>query len=74
MNLFSILCRSANSSFSFLSVIGDLAVKNIVFGENWVDIKVTGMKVTFFAIFDPIWTHIFDPKGPSKEFLKQNFS
>ena len=50
-----------------------MAVKNFVFRENWVDSKVAGMKATFFAIFDPIWTQIFTPKDPRKEFLKQHF-
>ena len=51
-----------------------MAVKNFVFRENWVGSKVAGMKTTFFAIFDPTWTHILAPKGPNKEFLKQHFS
>ena len=29
-----------------------MTIKNFVFGENWVDSKVTVMKTTFFAIFD----------------------
>ena len=41
-----------------------MAVKNFVFRGNWVDSKVAGMKTTFFAIFNPTWTHILDPKGP----------
>ena len=51
-----------------------MAVKNFIFKENWVDSKVAGTKATFFAIFDPTWTHILAPKGPNKEFLKQHFS
>ena len=51
-----------------------MAVKNFVFRENWVGSKVAGMKTTFFAIFDPTWTHILAPKGPNKEFLKEHFS
>ena len=49
-----------------------MAVKNFVFRENWAGSKVAaGMKTTFFAIFDPTWTHnSLTPKGPSKEFLK----
>ena len=35
-----------------------MAVENFVFRENWVGSKVTGMKTTFFAIFDSTWTHI----------------
>ena len=49
-----------------------MAVKNFVLKENQVDSKVTGMKATFFAIFDPTWTHILDPKR--KEFRKQHFN
>ena len=50
-------------------------VLKFVFSENWVDSKmVAGMKTTFFAIFDPIWTRILAPKDPEKEFFKQNFS
>ena len=30
------------------------------------------METTFFAMFDPTWTHILVPNGPNKEFLKQN--
>ena len=51
-----------------------MAVKNFVFRENWVYSKVADMKITFFAIFDPTWTHIWPPKGPNKEFLLQHFS
>ena len=36
--------------------------KNLVFRENWVGSKVAGMKITFFAIFDPTWTHSLAPK------------
>ena len=44
-----------------------MAVKNPVFRKNWVGSKVTSMKkTTFFAIFDPDWTHILAPKGPNK--------
>ena len=51
-----------------------MAVKDFVFRQNWVGRKVTGMKKPFFAIFDPTWTHIFAPKCPNKELLKQHFS
>ena len=47
-----------------------MALKNFVFMENWVTSKVSGMKTTFFAIFDPTLTHILAPKSPNKEFLK----
>ena len=51
-----------------------MAVKNFIFRENWVGIKVVGMKTTFFAIFDPTRAHILAPKGPNKEFFKPHFS
>ena len=52
-----------------------MAVQKFVFSKNWVGSKVfAGMKTIFFAIFDPIWTHILAPKDPNKEFFKQNFS
>ena len=46
-----------------------MAVKNIVLRKNWVGSKVAGMKTTFFAIFDPTWIHIFDPKDPKRNSL-----
>ena len=52
-----------------------MVVQEFVFRENWVGSKVVaGTKTTFFAIFDPIWTHIMAPKDPHKEFFKQNVS
>ena len=52
-----------------------MVFQKFVFRENWVGSKVvTGMKTIFFAIFDPIWTHILAPKHPNKELFKQNFS
>ena len=50
-----------------------MALKNFIFRQNWVGRKMAGMKKTFFAIFDPTWTHISAPKVPNKEFLQQNF-
>ena len=32
------------------------------------------MKIAFFAIFDPTWTHILAPKGLNMEFFRQNFN
>ena len=47
-----------------------MAVPNFVSRGNWVGSKVVaGMKTTFFAIFDPTWTHLLAPKGSNKEFL-----
>ena len=42
-----------------------MAVKNFVFRENWVGSEMTDMKITFFAIFDPIWTQILTQIGNS---------
>ena len=52
-----------------------MLIQKFAFRENSIGSKVAaGMKTTFFAIFDPIWTHILAPKDPNKEFFKQNFS
>ena len=53
-----------------------MAVKNLVFRENWVGSNVTGMTgmKTFFVIFDLNWTHILAIKDPNKEFLKEHLS
>ena len=52
-----------------------MVVQKFAFRENWIGSKVVaGIKITFFAILDTIWTHILAPKDPSKEFFKQNFS
>ena len=41
-----------------------LALKNFFFRENWVGSVMTGIKIAFFVIFDPTWTHILAPKRP----------
>ena len=52
-----------------------MVVQKFVSKENWVGSRVVpGMKTIFFAIFDPIWTHILAPQDSNKEFFKQNFS
>ena len=51
-----------------------MAVKNFVLRKNWVGSEVASMKKAFFAIFDPIWTHIVAPAGANMGFLKQNFN
>ena len=51
-----------------------MAIKNFVFRQNCVGRKVDGMKKTFFANFDPTWTHYLAPIDPNKKFLKQYFS
>ena len=35
-----------------------MALKNFSFRKNWVGSEVAGMKITFFAIFDPTWAYI----------------
>ena len=51
-----------------------MALKNFVLMEKWLGSEVAGMKIVFFSIFDPIWTHILAPKDPNMEFLKDNFN
>ena len=51
-----------------------MAVKNFVFGQNWVGRKVAGMKKRFLPIFDPTWTHILAVKGSNEKFLQYYFS
>ena len=41
-------------------------VRSFVFRESMVGSKMTYRKTTFFAIFDPAWTHILDPKDPNQ--------
>ena len=35
---------------------------NFIFRENWVGSEVAGIKIDFFAIFDPTCTNILAPK------------
>ena len=51
-----------------------MALKNFSFGENWVGIKVAGMKIPFFAISDQHEPTFRPPKGQNMEFLKENFN
>ena len=46
-----------------------MAVKNFVFRQNWVGRKVAGMKKTFFANFEPTWTHILAIKAQIRNSL-----
>ena len=41
-----------------------MALENFSFKENWVENELTGMKIAFFAIFDPTWAHILAQKRP----------
>ena len=38
--------------------------KNFFVGENGVGSEMAGMKIAFFAIFDPSWTHTLAPRRP----------
>ena len=40
-----------------------MACKNFVFRENWVGSEVAHMKIAFFVIFAPDWTHILAPNS-----------
>ena len=51
-----------------------MAVKNFDIRKNWVGSEMASMKIAFFAMFDPIWTHILAPTGPDMGFLKNNFN
>ena len=48
-----------------------MVVKKFVFRENWIGSKVAGMKTTFFAFFNPTWTHMLAPIGSNKESLNK---
>ena len=60
----------------YLKSWDSMVVKNFLFRQDWVGRKVTGMKKTFFVIFDPTWTQLvqlvqkWGPHGPCP---KQNF-
>ena len=43
-----------------------MTFKNFVFRRKWDGSEMAGMKIVFFAIFDPFWTHILAPKDPKK--------
>ena len=49
-----------------------MALKNFAFKENWVGSEVAGMKIAFFAIFDPTRTTILALKDPKMDFLLHN--
>ena len=46
-----------------------MAIKNFVFRQNCVGRKVDGMKKTFFANFDPTWTHILAQQTQTRNSL-----
>ena len=42
-----------------------MALKNFSFRKKWVGgSEVAGMKITFYDVFDPSWTHTLVPKRP----------
>ena len=47
-----------------------MALKNFSFRKNWVGSEVVGMKITFFAIFDPTGAHILAPERPKYGILR----
>ena len=51
-----------------------MALKNFIFRKDWEGSEVTGMKIAFFAIFDPTKTHVLFQKSPNMEFLNQNIN
>ena len=53
-----------------------MALKNFSFRKNFfflVGSEVAGMKITFFAIFDPTWAHILAPKRPKNGIPEAEF-
>ena len=46
-----------------------MAVKNYFFRQNWVGRKVAGMKKSFFAIFERIWTQFWAQKAQIRNSL-----
>ena len=51
-----------------------MAVKKLNSRKNWVGSEVASVKIAFFAIFSPIWTHIVAPTGLNMGFLTHNFN
>ena len=41
---------------------------NFVFRKNWVGGELAIIKIAFFTILDPTWTHIVTPTGPNMGF------
>ena len=46
-----------------------MAVKNFVYRENWVGIKVAAMKTNFLDILSQPRPTFWPPKSPEKELL-----
>ena len=46
-----------------------MTVKISDFRENWVGIKVSGMKTTAFAIFEPSQTYFLDQQDQIRNYL-----
>ena len=50
-----------------------MALKNFSFGKNGVESEMVGIKITFFAIFDPTWDHILATKRQKHGIPKAEF-
>ena len=49
-----------------------MTVKNFDFRNNWVGrSEAASMKIIFFAIFGPIWTHILPEQAQILDFLNR---
>ena len=51
-----------------------MAVKNFDIRKNWAGSGEASIKIAFFAIFWPIWTHVLVPTDSNMGFFKQNFN
>ena len=51
-----------------------MALKNFSFGKNGVESEMVGIKITFFAIFDPTWDHILATKRQKYGIPKAEFN
>ena len=70
----SVLYRPVSSSFSLLSVRRLWLLRTLFLEKNCIGSEVASMKIAFFAILAPTWTHILAPTGSNMGFLKQNFN
>ena len=48
-----------------------MAAENFIFRKNWVGSEVAGMKIVFFVISDPTWTHILAPTAQVWNFFNK---
>ena len=66
--------QTSQFTFQFAQCQGTMDMKNPVFKKNLVESEVASIKIAFFPIFDPTWTHILVPTGSNIVFLRQNFN